>query len=64
METDPTVLMQRIAIKVDDPEQSVKNVSIYITTLHAHTTAGDCCLLPRNFFVHVFSNSCAGATVS
>ncbi|CAI8054686.1 Coatomer subunit zeta-1 [Geodia barretti] len=26
METDPSVLMQRIAIKADDPEQSVKNM--------------------------------------
>jgi hypothetical protein len=26
METDPSVLVQRIAIKVDDTEQSVKNV--------------------------------------
>jgi hypothetical protein len=26
METDPGVLMQRIAMKADDPEQSVKNM--------------------------------------
>ena len=28
METDPAVLTQRIAIKVDDTEQSVRNVRI------------------------------------
>ena len=34
METDPSVLMQRIAIKADDPEQSVKNVSPNIILQH------------------------------
>ena len=34
METDPSVLVQRIAIKVDDTEQSVKNVSLLTYVLH------------------------------